>query len=417
MIVELAAGLHLRTSRKAKAQDSRESEMKGWAIQAAIGVAKWMGLSAVAHAQHASLWQGEWGAFADRGAQEGRRLSIYGCMNASCMFSIEARSKAGHTEATSQSLTIVSDTEAVAALPGETSDAVCRLHFERQAGTTPNIAVQARGDTCTSYYSTSPAVTMSGDYPFRSAINYGGIHADECFLDDSASRMATCMRPDVSALEQKWQELAGGYPLQPPTSRSQSTYEHVKEMDDAILNSCDRDADAAKCLTTRYTSEITTMQVKKDAYLDGTIERGDPAEGGRMAAKIAGQYRHSFPNGDVQGDKFTSTDTLTIRPVGAASIHFEVELNFYNGHECSLSGGALYRKDGSFVFDDSARNALANTPACRLAIIPTGEGVRFQDITGGCKLNYCGERGGWDGEGFTFKERIRPPVSATKNER
>jgi len=391
--------------------------MKGWAIQAAMGVAMWVGLLAVAHAQYASLWQGEWGAFAGRDAQEGRRLSIYGCMNTACMFSVEARFKAGHTGATSQSLTIKSGTEAVAVLPGETSDSVCRLHFERQAGATPGIVVQASGDTRTSYYSTSPAVMMSGDYPFRSATNYGGIHADECFLDDSASRMATCIRPEVSALEQKWQELAREYPLQPPASKNQPAYEHTKEMDDAILSSCNRDVNAAECLTTRYTTEIAAMQVKKDAYLDGTIERGDPAEGGRMAAKIAGQYRHRFPNGDVEGDKFTSTDTLTIRPVGAASIHFDVELNFYNGHECSLSGGALYRKDRSFVFDDSARNALADTPACRLAIIPTGDGVKFQDITGGCKLNYCGERGGWDGEGFTFKERTRLPVTATKNER
>ena len=84
---------------------------------------------------------------------------------------------------------------------------------------------------------------------------------------------------------------------------------------------------------------------------------------------------------------------------------------------CSLSGGALYRKNRSFVFDDSAHNAPADTPVCRLAIIPTGDGVKFQDITGGCKLNYCGERGGWDGGGLTLQERIRLPVSAAKNER
>jgi len=391
--------------------------MKGWAIQAATGVAMWVGLLAVAHAQYASLWQGEWGAFVGRDAQDGRRLSIYGCMNTACMFSVEARSKAGHTEATSQSLTIMTGTEAVAVLSGETSDSVCRVHFERQAGATPGIVVQAVGDTCTRYYSTSPAVTMSGDYPFRSATNYGGIHVDECFLDDSASRIATCMRPEVSVLEQKWQELAWEYPLQPPASKNKPAYEHTKEMDDAILSSCDRDLNAAKCLTVRYTTEIAAMQVKKDAYLDGTIERGDPAEGGRMAAKIAGQYRHRFANGDVQGDKFTSTDTLTIRPVGVASIHFDVELNFYNGHECSLSGGALYRKDRSFVFDDSPRNALSDTQTCRLAIILSDDGVKFRDITGGCKVNYCGVRGGWNGEGFMFKERIALPVSATKNER
>jgi hypothetical protein len=88
-------------------------------------------------------------------------------------------------------------------------------------------------------------------------------------------------------------------------------------------------------------------------------------------------------------------------------------LNFYNGHTCSLSGGALYRKDGSFVFDESpANNYLPNTPACRLAIIPTATEVKFKDINGGCK-NYCGARGGWNGEGFTFKERFADSVNGT----
>jgi hypothetical protein len=184
-------------------------------------------------------------------------------------------------------------------------------------------------------------------------------------------------------------------------------------MDAGILHSCDSDTDPARCLTERYTSEIAAMQTKKAAYLDGTVQRGNPAEGGRLAAKIAGRYSHQFPNGDVQGDTYTSTDTLTIRPTGAASIHFDVELNFYNGHTCSLSGGALYRKDGSFVFDDSPANTPSNAPSCRLAIIPTNNGVKFNDITGACK-NYCGARGGWNGEGFTFKERVAVPVTPAR---
>jgi hypothetical protein len=52
----------------------------------------------------------------------------------------------------------------------------------------------------------------------RSITNYIGIHADECILDDSAARMATCTLPSVSALEQKWQALADEFPLQPLTS-------------------------------------------------------------------------------------------------------------------------------------------------------------------------------------------------------
>jgi hypothetical protein len=371
-----------------------------------------------AGAQQSSPWQGEWGAFTGGAAELGQRLSIHDCQAAACQFLIESRSHAGHSEtASNQTLTIQSSTEAVAILPGETSNATCTLHFVRQTNPKPFITVQATGDTCTSYYSTSPAVSMSGTYPLRSTTNYVGLNADKCFQDPSPALIATCTHPDIAALEQKWQELAEKYPLQPPASKDPSAYEHLLQMDAAILHQCDADADAAQCLTARYTADITAMQAKKNAYLDTTVERGNPAEGQRLAAKIAGRYRHSFKNGDVEGDHYTTTDTLTIRPVGAASIHFAAELNFFNGHTCSLSGGALYRKDGSFVFDDSpTHNALPGSPACRLAIIPTPTGVKFNDINGACK-NYCGERGGWNGEGFTFKERVSDSAPRVQNKR
>jgi hypothetical protein len=366
-----------------------------------------------ASAQQSSPWQGEWGAFTGGDAELGQRLSIHDCQGAECRFLIESRSPAGHSEtASGQTLTLQSSTEAVAILPGATSNATCTLHFVRQTEPKPSITVQATGDPCTSYYSTSPAVSMSGTYPLRSTTNYVGLNADACFLNGSAARIATCTHPDLAGLEQKWQGLAEKYPLQPPASKDQSAYEHLLQMDAAILHQCDANANPALCLTVRYTTDITAMQAKQTTYLDGTVERGDPAVGGRLAAKIAGRYRHRMKNGDVEGNRYTTTDTLTIRPVGAASIHFDAELNFFNGHTCSLSGGALYRKDGSFVFDDSpAHNDLPNTPVCRLAIIPTPTGVKFNDINGACK-DYCGERGGWGGEGFTFKERVSDAASA-----
>ncbi len=138
---------------------------------------------------------------------------------------------------------------------------------------------------------------------------------------------------------------------------------------------------------------------------DPTIDRGDPAEGRRLARKIAGRYRSTQDNGDVTGRHYKTTDTLTITAVGPASIHFDTSLNFFNGHTCGLSGGALYRKNGSFVFDDDPKNQVAEEPLCRLAIVPSATGVDFKDLTGGCKMMYCGARGSWNGEGFTFAER------------
>ncbi len=151
--------------------------------------------------------------------------------------------------------------------------------------------------------------------------------------------------------------------------------------------------------TKPYAAKKAVTQANTDASPQATVERGDPAEGGELARKIAGRYRHTFPNADVGGHHYQSTDTLIVQPVGAASIHFNVFLHFYNGHSCSLSGGALYRQDGSFVFDDVPANSATPGPACRLAIVPSATGLKFTDLNGGCK-QYCGERGSWDRRGL-----------------
>ena len=107
----------------------------------------------------------------------------------------------------------------------------------------------------------------------------------------------------------------------------------------------------------------------------------------------------------MQGHHYRSTDTLTLTPVGPASIEFDADLNFSNGHTCGLSGGALYRKDGTFVFDDASENKVPDEPMCRLAIVPTATGIKFHDLTDGCR-QYCGTRGSFDVSEFTFAQRV-----------
>lgn len=373
------------------------------------GIPVWLGLTlTAAQAQPPRLWQGEWGAFTGLHADQGRRLSIHDCSVTGCRFSISARAGSDHAETASErALTFQSAGSALAILPGDAGKPPCRLEFTREDAAKPAIQVRAEGETCTSYYATSPNVSFSGDYPMRATAPYAGRHAAECFLDNSPARLATCTHPTLAKQEETWFDLAYDYPLYPLPDGKQ-TFTWVEQQNDRILQACDAAPDPAHCLSQRYAADIAAMQSQKDAYLSGTTRRGDPEAGGRLARQIAGAYRHSFRNGDVQGDAYTSTDTLIITPVGNASIHFSVELNFYNGHECSLSGGALFRQDGSFVFDDKPDNAAPDAPLCRLAIIPTATGVRFKDITGACQA-YCGARGGWNGAGFTFMERIRRP--------
>ncbi len=334
---------------------------------------------------------------------------LTGCKGASCRFFLVSRQGSDNSGAAEEeTLNLQSDTTARVELPAEGDGNTCVLQFVRQGGSggaAPSLRVTATGASCTSYYSTSGKVSMSGVYPLRSTVNFAGPNAEACFREPTGARLATCTHPEVAALEDKWAEMMDEYPLQKP-AKGQNVADLEQQADEEILRTCDGAADPAKCLTGWYTAELGLMQVAKGLFVHGTVERGDPAVGGRLAARIAGRYRHSFANGDVEGDHYRTTDTLTIRSVGAASIHFDAELNFFNGHTCSLAGGALYRADGSFVFDDASANAEApGTPACRLALIPTATGVTFKDLNGSCK-NYCGERGSWTGAEFRFADRV-----------
>jgi hypothetical protein len=225
--------------------------------------------------------------------------------------------------------------------------------------------------------------------------------------------MATCTDQALADLEKQWLFLYSDFPLT-PVAKNTSTFSIGEQIDATIITQCDTAPDPAQCLHDRFTADIAQMNAKKTSEIAGYTERGDPATAATLAAKLAGSYRHSFANGDVQGDHYRSTDTLTLTPVGSASIHFDAHLNFYNGHECSLSGGALYRKNGSFVYDDKPANPDPSDPVCHLGIKPTATGITFKDYTGGCKMISCGERGGCNGASFTFAERVPGSKPAPK---
>jgi len=362
----------------------------------------------LAHAQQ-SPWQGEWGAFTDPSATTGQRLTISDCSATTCTFSVSVRVPGGNCGTASKAtFTIASPTEATANLPGESASQTCKLQLHRDP---KSITITAAGKTCTSYYCTSPTITLAHTYAQHSTTLYTGPHADACLSNASPATVATCTDPALAKLEQQWQDLYADFPLTPNPNKNENGYSHAIAVDATILKHCDPAPNPSKCLHDRFTEDISLMTTKQGDHTAGYTERGDPAIAFALAQKIAGEYHHSFANGDVQGDHYRSTDTLTITPVGQASIHFDAQFNFYNGHECSLSGGALYRKNGSFVYDDDPKNAIEGQPVCHLGIKPTATGVTFEDYTGGCKMISCGARGGWNGASFTFAERVaaKPP--------
>ena len=357
-------------------------------------------------------WQGEWGAFDSPLATIRERLTISDCTDASCKFSVDVQTERYHCVLSSRpSFTLQSPNTAVAELPTDKPGQTCTLHLRRKdtAGAA-SITVTSEGEACAAYYCTSKTVNFNHNFPQRSKNLYTGPHSNECFLENAPARMATCLDPSLAGLEQKWQDLYAEYPLDGNAGKDPSPYNYAVRIDAETIQQCNTNATPAECLRTRWTADLAAMNAKRQAFIQGYTVPGDPADAERKAATIAGAYHHTSPNGDVQGNSFLTTDTLTITSLPAATIHFDAHLEFFNGHTCDLKGDASYRKDGTFVFDDDPSNAVQPGQVCKLAIIPTTNGVKFSDLTGNCQF-YCGARGGWNGAGFLFTERVPTPTA------
>lgn len=107
---------------------------------------------------------------------------------------------------------------------------------------------------------------------------------------------------------------------------------------------------------------------------------------------LAGRYSKHFQNGFVDGSKYWSDDVVEIVPVDATHAYFRAELQFYNGHECSLSGVA--RAVGNkLVYREKEVTAFGGIDKpCTLSISASGKDLLLDDAGGTCKAN-CGARG------------------------
>jgi len=128
------------------------------------------------------------------------------------------------------------------------------------------------------------------------------------------------------------------------------------------------------------------------------------APAGDLASRLEGHYSHSFANGLVTGEHFRSTDTMDIVRSGAGAAYVDVHLEFFNGHECNISGVAD-AKDGALVLkagdDDDSRCTLTIAPGVgkdrgKLVFAAEEESCHY----------YCGARGSLDGaDDFTLAGR------------
>jgi hypothetical protein len=116
--------------------------------------------------------------------------------------------------------------------------------------------------------------------------------------------------------------------------------------------------------------------------------------------KVEGAYRRSFRSGDTTGAKYRVTDTLEILRVDKGRVYFTVDLNFFNGHTCSLSGIAESEK-GALVYRDNS-----DDPAkpCELRLVAKKGRITFEDAEQLCRAT-CGARGGYNGAEFFLTSR------------
>ena len=115
---------------------------------------------------------------------------------------------------------------------------------------------------------------------------------------------------------------------------------------------------------------------------------------------IEGDYYVRFRNELVGGEKYMAKDWLRIVRHGDKAAYFSVALEFYNGHECSLSGIAALQGD-ALVY----RAPDEPDYDCRLEIRVEKSKFVFSDEGNRCRRLTCGARGGYGGKSFPLAAR------------
>jgi hypothetical protein len=118
------------------------------------------------------------------------------------------------------------------------------------------------------------------------------------------------------------------------------------------------------------------------------------ALGGAAAAPsahdLAGRWTHRFTSGDISGARFPVEDEVVIVAVDRGHAVFDIQLNFFNGHQCSI-GGMATLEGRQLVFRDPAGRGYDGR-TCALRIWRDGARLRWDDGEGTCQ-GYCGARG------------------------
>lgn len=128
---------------------------------------------------------------------------------------------------------------------------------------------------------------------------------------------------------------------------------------------------------------------------------------------MEGVYKHRFMNGIVTtsgpDEKYESEDVVEIVRYDDTHIYVRAELQFYNGHSCSIAGMAGYEQ-GRFVYHDPEKS-YDGGPSCTLAVASSKGGITLTDRltpdgAATCR-SYCGARGSLSDYAISKRRPIR----------
>ena len=117
-----------------------------------------------------------------------------------------------------------------------------------------------------------------------------------------------------------------------------------------------------------------------------------PAPASSLPTLMAGVYKTKFKNGLVDGESYVSENILEIVPYRDDAAYFRIHLDFYNGHECAISGIAEAKLD-RLVYRGPVD---ATEGPCVLNLRRASDGIHlYEGENGACRAMTCGARGGY----------------------
>jgi hypothetical protein len=116
---------------------------------------------------------------------------------------------------------------------------------------------------------------------------------------------------------------------------------------------------------------------------------------------VAGVYKSSFKNGNIDGGKYQSEDILEIVKVSPTAAYVRTHLEFFNGHVCNIWGVANVEGD-ALLYRGS--NNIEGKP-CALSVKTKGGKIMLDDKDGACAIGTCGNRGMYNGTAFDLNKR------------